>query len=363
MKNILNYIFLIIILIVILPFTLEISLRLYLSLKHIENPHVSYWGKTWYRYNVKTISGFNKDLLADLITVNYQKIDRPRWQKNSKITINESGFRENDNNILSYKNKKKILTTGDSLTFGEQVSNDKTWPSYLEKKSRIKVFNGGHPGFSSGQSLKKAIILSNKSNYDYFIWSVIYDDFDRDYATKFIIKENKELKFNEYERNKKYKKIKKIKSFYHLLKENLFIVYIIDRELLSKIIKQNKKIHSKSYRRLSEGLNDYTEKELITFLINQFLKIEIDKKYILIQHTDQSENTSKKLRNARYEQIEKKYSKILLDTAVNNGIKVLDTRIAFENMSENEKRLMWFDHHTPAGNKVVADFIFKNINF
>jgi len=362
MKNVINYFLLIFILIFGAFFTLEVSLRIYLTLKHFENPYVNYWGKTWYRFENKKINGFNEDLLSDLIAVNYQKVNRARWKKNSKITINQNGFRENDNDISNYKNEKKILVTGDSFTFGEQVSNNETWPAYLENKSKILVFNGGHPGYSAGQSLKKAIILSNKDTYDYFIWSVIYADFSRDYATKFIVKKNGKLKFNKFKKNKDFKYEKKKKLLYHYLKENFFIVYIVDRELISKIIKPEKKISPKSYKRLVKGSINYSEKELIDFLINKFLKISIDKKYILIQHTDQSDNTSEKL-SARYEQIEKKSSKILLDIATKHGIKILDTKLAFEIMSADEKRLMWFDHHTPAGNQEVSNFIFKNINF
>ena len=363
MKNVINYFLLIFILIFAAFFTLEVSLRIYLTLKHFETPHLNYWGKTWYRFEKIEFAGFHEELISDLIVSNYQKVNGARWKKNSKLTINHNGFRENGNEISNYKNEKKILVTGDSFAFGDQVSNNETWPAYLENKSKILVFNGGHPGYSAGQSLKKAIILSNKDTYDYFIWSVIYDDFIRDYQLKFIVKKNGELKFNKFKKNKDFKREKKKKLLYHYLKENFFIVYIVDRELISKIIKPEKKISPKSYKRLVKGLINYSEKELSDFLINKFLKINIDKKYILIQHTGQSDNTSEKLRSARYEQIEKKYSKILLDTAMKHRIKILDTKLVFENMPADEKRLMWFDHHTPLGNQKVSDFIFKNINF
>ena len=258
-------------------------------------------------------------------------------------------------------NKKKILVTGDSFTFGSQVSNNETWPSYLERKSKILVFNGGHPGYSTGQSLRKAIILSKDIEFNYFIWSIIYEDFNRDFNTKFIIKENGNLRFNEFKKNKNFKEKEKQKLFYHYLKEIFFVFYLSDRELFSKILKKKKQ--PKYYEALINGTTDYSEEELINFLINEFLKIKIENKYILIQYTDQSKNTGQKIRDARREQIENKYSKILFDAAYKNGIKILDTKIAFEEMSEDKKRLLWFDHHTDKGNEVVANFILKEINF
>lgn len=342
-------------------FVLEVSLRTYLTIKHYKNPYAYYWGKTWYRFEGPKFNKFDEKLISDLTKVNHEKVDIARWKKNSKITISKNNFRENDNDISVYKNKKKILVTGDSFAFGSQVSNNETWPSYLERKSKILVFNGGHPGYSTGQSLRKAIILSKKNKFDYFIWSIIYDDFNRDYSTKFIIKKNDKLQFNEFKKNKDFKEKEKQKLLYHYLKEIFFVFYISDRELFSKIFKKKKR--AKYYKAVVEGTVDYSEKELIDFLIKEFSKIEIENKYILIQYTDQSKNTSQKMRDARYDQIESKYSKILFDTAYGNGIKILDSKIAFENIPEDQKRLLWFDHHTAKGNEVVANFILKEINF
>tara|TARA_Y100000590_G_scaffold193239_1_gene219603 strand:- start:140 stop:1225 length:1086 start_codon:yes stop_codon:yes gene_type:complete len=361
MKKLTFYFFLILGLIFVSFFALEVTLRIYLSLKHFNNPYAYYWGKTWYRFETPKINKFDENLISDLTKVKFENVDIARWKKNSNITINEKRFRENDNNLSNFVNKKKILVTGDSFTFGSQVSNNETWPSYLERKSKILVFNGGHPGYSTGQSLRKAIILSKDIEFNYFIWSIIYEDFNRDFNTKFIIKENGNLRFNEFKKNKNFKEKEKQKLFYHYLKEIFFVFYLSDRELFSKILKKKKQ--PKYYEALINGTTDYSEEELINFLINEFLKIKIENKYILIQYTDQSKNTGQKIRDARREQIENKYSKILFDAAYKNGIKILDTKIAFEEMSEDKKRLLWFDHHTDKGNEVVANFILKEINF
>ena len=343
---------------------LEISLRTYLTIKHVKNPNVSYWGKTWYSYesNLIIINKFDENLRSNLKEVKFHNLNLPRWTKNSNITINKFGFRENDNQDLIFKNNQKILTTGDSFTYGSQVSNNETWPSYLENLIKIKVNNGGHQGYSAGQSLRRAQILSKNEKYDYFIWSIIYNDFYRDAPIKFIIKKNDELQFNRFRLNPEYTNKLKPKNLYDSLRELFFIFYLLDREVIQNINFFNPP-HIEKYIPLIEGSNQYSAKEQIEFLLKEFLKIEIKNKYILIQHTDTSENTNKELISARKKAYDEKYKEHLFDIAKKYEIKIIDTEIWFNKMSSEEKRLMWLDHHTPRGNYEVAKFISQNIDF
>ena len=43
-------------------------------------------------------------------------------------------------------------------------------------------------------------------------------------------------------------------------------------------------------------------------------------------------------------------------------IPVVDMIDSFELFSEDEKRMLWFDHYSPKGNEVVCDEIVKFIN-
>ena len=349
---------------------LEISIRSYLSIKHYNNPHVSYWGKTWYSYQneILKLQQFDKYLFKVMKETNIQKINLPRWIKDTNITINHLGFRENENKEIQFKNNKKILVTGDSFVFGSQVSNDQTWPSYLEQIIKIKVFNGGQPAYSSAQSLRKAIIMSRKYDFDYFIWSFIYEDFDRDETMNFLIKKNNTIQFNEYKNIGSDLNKKKNKNLYLFLKEIFFTVYLIDREILKKISIFNQNDENKNkYKSLLDFSNNYTTsytpREEIEFLINEFKKIEIDNKYILIQHTDFSKNTEKKIIDLRKKNYNNKYKKLIYELANINQIQIIDTEDIFKKMSEKEQRMMWFDHHSPQGNKIIAELISKNINF
>ena len=83
----------------------------------------------------------------------------------------------------------------------------------------------------------------------------------------------------------------------------------------------------------------------------------------MIQHTDFSKNTEKKIIDLRKKNYNNKYKKLIYELANINQIQIIDTEDVFKKMSEKERRMMWFDHHSPQGNKIIAELISKNINF
>lgn len=46
-----------------------------------------------------------------------------------------------------------VLAVGDSMTFGEGVPADRSYPAVLERTAGVRVYNGGVPGYSSRQML------------------------------------------------------------------------------------------------------------------------------------------------------------------------------------------------------------------
>ena len=96
----------------ILIFTLvfiffELTVRSIWSIKHFKNPHVSYWGKTWYPSKEDTFLSFDPVLGSLPIPGFYnENINIPRWPKNTKVSINNLGFRDNDNKNLELSNKR-----------------------------------------------------------------------------------------------------------------------------------------------------------------------------------------------------------------------------------------------------------------
>ena len=74
--------------------------------------------------------------------------------------INSFGFRDKELNSDYVKDRKyRILCVGDSITFGEGVSTNKTYPKLLEKELRskfsknIEVLNAGVPGYNTYDEL------------------------------------------------------------------------------------------------------------------------------------------------------------------------------------------------------------------
>jgi lysophospholipase L1-like esterase len=72
------------------------------------------------------------------------------------IKTNSLGLRNNKKtNLTPDKNKLRILAIGDSFTFGPYVSNQETWPTYLEKSfgKNTEVLNAGIAGYSIKEEL------------------------------------------------------------------------------------------------------------------------------------------------------------------------------------------------------------------
>ena len=71
----------------------------------------------------------------------------------SKITTNELGLR----NSIMNKSSKNVLTVGDSFTWGDQVGDEETWQSCLNRKNLNNNFlNGGVFGYGTAQAIMRA---------------------------------------------------------------------------------------------------------------------------------------------------------------------------------------------------------------
>jgi hypothetical protein len=78
-----------------------------------------------------------------------------------------------------YAERPLTLAVGDSFTFGEDVSNDESWPAYLEEFMGHRVINGGVPGFGFDQTVLRAEQLSNIYHPDTIVLSFIAVDISR----------------------------------------------------------------------------------------------------------------------------------------------------------------------------------------
>mgnify|MGYP003393996427 CR=1 FL=1 len=101
-----------------------------------------------------------------------------KWD--GQVTITDDGIRSNgvpsdlDNDI-------SILALGDSFTFGDEVSDDETWPSFLEQLTHTKVYNAGVSSYGLDQiilRLEKERLIK-KYHPQVIILSTLADDIQR----------------------------------------------------------------------------------------------------------------------------------------------------------------------------------------
>lgn len=81
----------------------------------------------------------------------------------TQVTILPDGVRANGPSPgAEAANRRPILAVGDSFTFGDQVSDDETWPAQLERLSGVPVINGGVFGYGIDQSYLRAQHLTER---------------------------------------------------------------------------------------------------------------------------------------------------------------------------------------------------------
>jgi len=324
----------------------ELTVRSIWSIKHFKNPHVNYWGKTWHRtFNKHNISvSFNPNLgWLPIPGFSNENIDLPRWPKNTKVSINNMGFRDNDNEDFEFSENNRILIVGDSFAFGDQVSNNQTLPSCIEKKLKVKTDNGGVDGYGATQSILRAKYENSKRNYSTIIWFLMFENFSQDlnFNSNFptILKTDEKVYEN---------KNSSIKNF--LLKYS-FVLYKLDKTFFVK---------PKQKDLLEETRKNISLKEVVSFTVSKFNKIN-KKKIIVIAYKDKSKNShiSETLNELEIIKLIKEH--LLLEIS-KHKIPVIDMIDSFESFSEDEKRMLWFDHYTPKGNEIICDEIVKFIN-
>ncbi len=100
---------------------------------------------------------------------------------NTRVTILDDGVRANGSRIspASLSSDELILAVGDSFTFGDQVSDDETWPAHLERMIGVPVRNAGVFGYGVDQSFLRMKLLTEKYKPTIVVFSFIPDDITR----------------------------------------------------------------------------------------------------------------------------------------------------------------------------------------
>ena len=74
----------------------------------------------------------------------------------TQVTILTDGTRSNGPVSRGLVDHPPILAVGNSFTFGDEVSDDATWPAQLEAETRRRVVNAGVFGYGLDQTILRA---------------------------------------------------------------------------------------------------------------------------------------------------------------------------------------------------------------
>jgi hypothetical protein len=270
-----------------------------------------------------------------------------------KVTIRKDGFRSNGSVPPT---PADVLVVGDSFTFGDDISDNETWPACLERRLGRGVDNGGVYGYGTAQALRRASLKLAEKSYTTLVLSTFVDardgDFERDRlsyrqgfpkpavihtkngigwsavpdpntpGTKFNPRHHGALYFG-YER------------------------FEILRSMLGRLFPDNNIVGD---RLTIVHPNAVDENEIVDWTLRKFSKLEIKNKMLLLQYSRLGLDTT--------EVAEKR--KLILGVANELSLKVVDTSDVLRNAKGNE---LWYNgpsyHHTPLGNELVCSYLFE----
>ena len=263
-----------------------------------------------------------------------------------KLTIRKDGFRSNGSEPPPLP--AEVLVVGDSFTFGEQVSDNETWPACLERKLGRGVDNGGVTGYGTAQALRRASLKLTEKSYTTLVVSTLVGpldwNFGRDqlsyrqgWPKPAVIHTKNGIAWSAVpDPNTPGTK------FNPLHHEALSFVYERS-EILAVMLDRffpNNNIVGDRLTIVHQNAAD--ENEIVYWTLRKFSKLEIKNKILLLQ----------------YGNVDTEKRKLILRIANELSLKVIDTSDVLRNAKKNE--LWYYGHHTPFGNELVCSYLFEH---
>lgn len=273
----------------------------------------------------------------------------PKNAWNTRVTILNDGIRSNGSTPL-LKSTGTILTVGDSFTFGDQVSDDETWPALLENISKSRVINGGVFGYGVDQSFLRMRTLSSMYRPDSIIFSFIPDDIRRcEYSERasvtkpyFDISENGDLVLMKEHTQQSAEK-KELDIFRKIVGYSLLADKLIGKaapEYWLQGMWRSTKAHSKGVEitcRIFKQLKDYSQ--------NEGIKI-----YILVQY-------GKDIFEKNVDDVDE-----VISCIDQNVIRIVDLRASLAELKKYDAKKyksLFRGHMTKEGNNFVASRLWE----
>ena len=206
-------------------------------------------------------------------------VNREPGRNGATITIHE-GIRLNPHFALTSVGDA-ILVVGGSFVFGNNVSDDETWPAILERRLSRRVVNGGVPGYGPNQSVMRAEQLLKSHAYSLLVLSLVGADVSLDRYANFlrfykpaVIRENGRLRQTTIEQSSEVISANFVCA-HSWVPELLFWSYIAKRLFL----KFGYDGHCKTIVHPQAASSD----EILEFAIKRFAALPVNK-IILIQY-------------------------------------------------------------------------------
>ena len=275
-----------------------------------------------------------------------------------KLTIRKDGFRSNGSEPTALP--AEVLVVGDSFTFGDQVSDNETWPACLERKLGRGVDNGGVTGYGTAQALRRASLKLAEKTYTTLVVSTLVGpldwNFGRDrlsyrqgWPKPAVIHTKNGIGWSAAsDPNTPGTHFNPLNhEAYH---EALYFIYQrseILRLILDRFFPDNNIVGD---RLQTVHPNSADENEIVDWTLRKFSKLEIKNKMLLLQY----------LRDLNTTEVAEK-RKLIVGIANELSLKVIDTFDVLRNAKENE---LWYkdpyNHNTPLGNELVCSYLFEH---
>ena len=273
------------------------------------------------------------------------------------IYIDKNGFRVNNNDEI--KINPKIITFGDSQTFGHALPNEETWPNLLSNISSYEVGNFGMWGYS----IYNYNEIINRINLNYNPDFVIYGMTDNDLCTtKDISKNTYDIKLRNFENFDKQNKFKLLlidpKGFfvhYTAIGMLFFDFYTINlKNIFSNVT-------SKKYEK------ENCSKDLYNWLKIQSKKfMEKNIRFIILSlpHPNRIIASSK---NINYQNLSTEILKNLNDIIQNQDLTLIDPindlsmYVKSKNYDKYSIIVKSDPHYNKEANEILASLVYKKI--
>lgn len=278
------------------------------------------------------------------------------WNKKT-VTINESGYRANDN--PKGVSIKRALAVGDSFTFGDQVNNNETWPSCLERVAEIEVANAGVFGYGSAQAVRRATFEARKHKFDLVILGILLNsNFYRDqlrfkvgFPKPAVVISDGVVTFSDVP------PISSTGTKYNPV-ENKLNYNLARNSMLMTLVFRGFKINYSGNRRSELSVDAAPVHSIIKFTLNELDKVNIKRKIVVLQYGGSDLKTENQPR-PEVQAIREK----VIEHSKSLNIPVVDTYKTLYRKHTLSKNPLWDGHHTAWGNKVVCNQISEAINF